>query len=114
MTPYELAKWVHQELSPLTPRLAAALNRALIEIGEGSQLVGLGPGTHSDDTLSIEESESIDLQGNAPFQVLAKIRDVITKVEESSTWKVIIDTQTSQGKSVLNLRYTLIRSKDTL
>ena len=114
MTPYELAKWVHQELSPLVPKLAAAVNRALIEIGEGSQLVSLGPGTHTDDTVSIEESESIELQGNAPFHILAKIRDVTSKVEEYSAWKVIIDTQTSKGKSKLDLRYTLIRSKDAI
>ena len=39
MTPYELAKLMHRELSPIAPRLSAALNRALVDIGEGSMLV---------------------------------------------------------------------------
>ena len=38
MTPYEMAKMIHKDLSPFAPKLSAALNRALIDIGEGSVL----------------------------------------------------------------------------
>ena len=36
MTPYELSRELHRDLSPIAPRLATALNRALVDIGEGS------------------------------------------------------------------------------
>ncbi len=44
MTPYELAASLYREISPVAPKLAAALNRALLEIGEGSLLVALPAG----------------------------------------------------------------------
>ena len=49
MTPYELSRELHRDLSPIAPRLATALNRALVDIGEGSVLVGLPNGMSAGD-----------------------------------------------------------------
>ena len=64
MTPYELSKLIHVELSPIAPRLSAAINRALVDIGEGSALVGLGPGTNENDNVSFQDSETINASGS--------------------------------------------------
>ncbi len=111
MTPYEMAKMVHRELSPVAPKLSAALNRALIDIGEGSFLVGLGPGMHEDDHVSFQEVEHINLQGNDPASILAKIAGVIWKLEEHSSWKVLVDKKAGSGPHTLELLYTIFRSK---
>ena len=114
MTPYEMAKIVHRELSPVAPKLSAALNRALIDIGEGSVLVGLGKGMHEDDFVSFQEFEHIDVQGNDPANILAKIAGVIGKLEEHSSWKVLIDRKSGSGPHTLELLYTIYRSKTML
>jgi hypothetical protein len=109
MTPYEVAKTLHRELAPLAPKLAAALNRALVEIGEGSSLVGLGPGTHKDDRISIQEYEEINLMGAHPADVIARISHTLTILEANSNWEVLIDKKPTQGKDRLELMYTLFR-----
>lgn len=111
MTPYELAKLIHLELSPLAPRLSAAINRALVDIGEGSVLVGLGPGTHENDTVSFQESESINAGAGGAEGILAKIQETIGKLEECSSWKVIIDKKPGRSGKPLELLYTLFRMK---
>ncbi len=109
MTPYELSKLIHMELSPIAPRLSAAINRALVDIGEGSVLVGLGPGANENDHASFQESETIDDDADG---VLAKIHEVMWKLEEHSSWKVIIDKKPGGQKNPLELLYTLVRIKD--
>ena len=111
MTPYDLAKMVHRELSPLAPRLSAALNRALLDIGEGSVLVGLGPGTHQDDDVSFQEMDRIDITGDDPANVLFKINAVVSKLEEHSSWRVIIDQKPGVDRNTIELLYTLFREK---
>jgi hypothetical protein len=112
MTPYELSKLIHTELSPIAPRLAAAINRALVDIGEGSVLVGLGPGTHENDDVSFQESETIRVGAGEVEGVLSKIREVLWKLEEHSSWKVIIDKKPSRRNQPLELLYTLVRMKE--
>ena len=114
MTPYELAKLIHMELSPIAPRLSAAINRALVDIGEGSVLVGLGPGTHEDDQVSFQESETINARNNEKEDVLAKIHAMLWKLEEHSAWKVIIDKKPGKRGKPLELLYTLVRMKGDL
>jgi hypothetical protein len=63
MTPYELSRELHRDLSPIAPRLATALNRALVDIGEGSVLVGLPNGMSAGDQATFDERESIALAG---------------------------------------------------
>ena len=109
MTPYELAQTVHRELAALAPRLASAVNRALLDIGEGSPLVGLGPGTHQDDPVSFQEGETIMLTGTAAGQVLAKLTEMAAFVENNSGWQVIIERRKSEVPGRLELMYTLVR-----
>ena len=110
MTPHETAKMIHQELSPIAPRLAAALNRALLDIGEGSKLVGLGPGTNENDDVSFLETETISLEGGEAATVLAKIHQVLWALEENSNWKVVVDKKPDSGSRQMDLLYTIFRS----
>jgi hypothetical protein len=112
MTPYELAKLIHIELSPIAPRLSAAINRALVDIGEGSALVGLGPGTHENDNVSFQESETINGRAGETEGALAKIHEIMWKLEEHSSWKVIIDKKPGHRDKPLELLYTLVRIKE--
>ena len=114
MTPYDLAKTLHRELSPFAPRLSAAINRALLEIGEGSILVGLGPGTHENDNVSFQESETIPAQGDDPAHVISKIMNVLNLLENNSSWNVLIDKKPGAGKDSIQLMYTLYREKKAL
>lgn len=114
MTPYELSKLIHMELSPIAPRLSAAINRALVDIGEGSVLVGLGPGTNENDNVSFQESETINTTGGGAEGVLVKIQAMMWKLEEHSSWKVIIDKKPGQPGQPIALLYTLVRTKGDL
>jgi len=110
MTPYELAKLIHRELSPIAPRLSAALNRALTDIGEGSVLVGLGPGTHADDNVSFQESERFDLPDpEAGHRILAEINAALDKLENNTAWQVLVDKKPSSNPKQMDLLYTLFR-----
>ena len=114
MTPYELAKTLHRELSPFAPRLSAALNRALLEIGEGSILVGLGPGTHENDNVSFQESETISTQGDDPAHIITRIMTILNLLENNSAWNVLIDKKPRSDKESIELMYTLYREKKSL
>lgn len=114
MTPYDLSKLIHMELSPIAPRLSAAINRALVDIGEGSALVGLGPGTNENDQVSFQETETISTIGGGAEGILAKIHEVMWTLEEHSAWKVIIDKKPGQRGKTLDLLYTLVRLKGEL
>ena len=109
MTPYEVAKSLHRELAPLAPKLAAALNRALVEIGEGSSLVGLGPGMNKDDYISFQEYEQIPLQGAHPADIITRITSALNLLETNSSWEVLIDKRSTQGSDRLELMYTIYR-----
>lgn len=111
MTPYELSKLIHRELSPIAPKLSAAINRALVDIGEGSVLVGLGPGTNENDNVSFQENEAIRSADGNTDGILAKIHEVMWKLEEHSSWKVIIDKKPGTRDNTLELLYTLVRAK---
>ena len=111
MTPYELSKIIHQEISPLAPKLSAALNRALIDIGEGSVLVGLGPGKNENEPISFQEAEVIDTTGDDPANLLSKITNALTVLENNSAWKVIIDKKPGVSPQRLELLYTIFRHK---
>ncbi len=112
MPPYELAKLIHVELSPVAPKLSAAVNRALIDIGEGSKLVGLGPGMNENDNVSFQEHEEIRVRGNDAEAILARIAEMTWKLEEHSSWKVLVDRKPQKGKNTLELLYTLFRLKE--
>lgn len=111
MTPYALSKIIHQEISPVAPRLSAAINRALIDIGEGSVLVGLGPGSHENDPVSFQETEVIDTTADDSAHLLFKISQALTILENNSNWKVIVDKKPGSAPQHLELLYTLFRHK---
>ncbi|MBU2522205.1 MAG: hypothetical protein KKD50_08250 [Proteobacteria bacterium] len=112
MTNYELAKQIYRDLSPVAPKLSAALNRALIDIGEGSVLYGLEKGMHKDDVVTFYETEIINIAGTDQASIIAKITEVLWKIEGQTSWKVIIDKRPGPNKKSIELFYTLIRSKD--
>ena len=114
MTPYELAKSILIVLSPIAPRLSASINRALVDIGEGSALVGLGPGMHENDNVSFQESEVIHATAGDANGILAKIHASMWKLEEHSSWKVIIDKKPGRQGKPIELLYTLVRTKSDL
>ena len=111
MTPYDLAKTIHKELSPFAPRLSAALNRALLDIGEGSVLVGLGPGTHENDAATFQENERISTRGNDPANIISKIMRVLSVLENNSSWNVLIDKKPRSKGDAIELMYTIYREK---
>ena len=111
MTPHETAKAIHRDLSPVAPRLSAAINRALLDIGEGSVLVGMGPGTHEDDPATFTETEIIQLKGAHPAEILAKIAQATAFLEKNSVWKVVIDKKPKPSPEKMELLYTLFRER---
>lgn len=114
MTPYELSKLIHMELSPVAPRLSAAINRALVDIGEGSMLVGLGPGTNENDNVSFQESEALNVKADEAENALVRIHMMMSKLEEHSSWKVIIDKKPGPREKPPELLYTLVRTKEDI
>jgi hypothetical protein len=111
MTPYELAKTIYRDVGGVAPKFAAALNRALVEIGEGSRLVGFQPGTHVDDDVTFHETERISVSGAESAGVLAKLYTVVTSLEEHSSWRVIIDKKPEKSGTTLDLLYTFYRDR---
>ena len=109
MTPYDLAKHIHTEISTFAPRLSGALNRALLEFGEGSALVGSDGQPLSKESESFQEIEQI----NAPWRdfadIMSKIRSVLMVVEENSSWHVIIDKKPDSDSDKIELLYTIFR-----
>lgn len=113
MTPYDLSRELHRELAPVAPRLAAALNRALVDLGEGSLLVGLPDGMSAADDAAFDAQESIDLQGAEAAHVLTRITQALTLLEQHSAWRVIVDKGAARQPGRLELRYTLFRQGRT-
>jgi hypothetical protein len=103
MTPYELATALHRELSPVVPKLSAALNRALVDIGEGSSLIL--PGEPTD--VSFQETEGVAAGDGT--DVLAKIFGALPVLEQHSRWRVAVDRRRGADPDRLELVYTLFR-----
>ena len=103
MTPYELATAFHRELSPVAPRLSAALNRALVEIGEGSMLVL--PAEPAD--VSFQEREVVP-ETEAPG-ILQKIFTVLPLLDQHSRWRVDVERRRGAEPGQMELLYTLYR-----
>ena len=112
MTNYELAKQIYRDLSPTAPKLSAALNRALVDIGEGSVLYGLEKGMHKDDVVTFHETEIINLAGTDQAAIIAKITEVLFLLEGHTSWKVIVDKRPGSNKKNIEMFYTLTRNKD--
>jgi len=103
MTPYELATAFHRELSPVAPRLSAALNRALVDIGEGSMLVV--PSEPID--VSFQEREMVP-EANVP-DILSKIFTMLQLLDQHSRWRVDVERRRGTEPGQLELVYTLNR-----
>ncbi|MCF8053577.1 MAG: hypothetical protein K9L59_20265 [Desulfobacterales bacterium] len=103
MTPYELATAFHRELSPLVPKLSAALNRALVDIGEGSRLVL--PSEPAD--VSFQERETVPEAESSG--VLSKIFAVLPLLDQHSRWRVDVERRRGAEAGQLELVYTLYR-----
>ena len=97
----------------MAPRLAAALNRALVDLGEGSMLVG-PDGKNASDAMSFDERESIGLQGAEAAAVLARITQALMLLENHSSWRVIVDKGAGGQPDCLELLYTLFREPPSL
>ena len=103
MTPYELATAFHRELSPVAPRLSAALNRALVDIGEGSMLVL--PSEPVD--VSFQEREMVP-EADVP-DILSKIFTILPLLDQHSRWRVDVERRRGTEPGRLELVYTLYR-----
>jgi hypothetical protein len=112
MTPYELAASLYREISPVAPKLAAALNRALLEIGEGSMLVGLPAGMGAGEDVAFSEHETLRVDKEAAAGVLVRITQALQLLEGHSNWQVLIDRKGDAQPGELNLMYTLFRPKN--
>lgn len=110
MTPFELANTIHREISAYTPKLSAAVNKALLYYGDGSALVGLEYGKNRNDELSFEESESITVKPDESSMVMLKVMQAADLMESHSAWRVIVDVKPTQKSGRLELRYSLIRN----
>ena len=113
MTPYELAASLYREISPVAPKLAAALNRALLEIGEGSVLVGLPAGMGAGEDVAFSEREILHHDREAAAGTLARINQALQLLEGHSNWQVIIERKGNAPRGQLDLMYTLFRPKKT-
>jgi len=111
MRPYELSKIIHQDLAGVAPRLAAALNRALVDVGEGSQLITLHASTGDDDPATFQETERIEVDGEDSAAVIVRLNRVVASLEEHSCWRVIIDKKPQRDRGVLELMYTIFRDR---
>jgi len=111
MTPYELAKIIHTEISSFAPRLSGALNRALLEFGEGSPLVGLNGQSLGNNPESFQEMEQINAQPQDFADIILKIRPVLLLLEENSSWKVVIDKKPDTEPNKIELLYTVFKQK---
>lgn len=110
MTPFELVNTIHREISAYTPKLAAAVNKALLYYGDGSALVGLEYGKNRNDELSFEESEAITVKPDESSVVMLKVMQAADLMESHSAWRLIVDVKPAHKSGRLELRYTLIRN----
>lgn len=111
MTPFELVNTIDKEISTHTPKLAAAVNKALLYYGDGSVLVGTGYGRNQNDEISFEESESIAIKAEESSLVMLKVMHAADLMESHSAWRLIVDVKPADRGGRMELRYTLIRSK---
>ena len=114
MTPFELVNSIDKEISAYTPKLSAAINKALLYYGDGSALVGVGPGGHESEALSIEESETISVRDDESHLVMLKVMQAADLMDSHSRWKLIVDLKPADRDGRMALRYTLIRNKAIL
>ncbi|MGE0084933.1 MAG: hypothetical protein AB7S75_10990 [Desulfococcaceae bacterium] len=109
MTPFELVSTIDREISAYTPKLSAAINKALLFHGEGSSLIL--PGSGKDGELSFEESERIKVKKGESDLVIMKIMDAAALMEQHSSWRLVVDTRPPDKDGHMEFRYTLFREK---
>ena len=114
MTPFELVNTINKEISAYTPKLSAAVNKALLYYGDGSALVGLGYGKNEKDEIYFEESESITVKPDESPVVMLKVMQASDLMESHSAWRLIVDVRPTDRTGRMELRYTLIRNKALL
>ncbi len=113
MTPFELANTIDRELDGYTPKLSAAINKALVFHGEASAIITPGAKDGSD-SLSFEESERIKVRPDESPMVIFKVMEAANMVESHSSWRLIVDTKPADKDGNMELRYTLIRDRNIL
>jgi hypothetical protein len=106
MTPSDLARMVHQELSPLLPELSAELNHNLLEVGEGSIILS---GQSPKAIEPYQKAETIRVQPEQTALVLAKVSNIIEKLETHSNWRIVVERKKSHQPGILELMYTFYR-----
>ena len=112
MSPFELMNTIDKELSSCTPKLSAAINKALLYYGEGSSLVGLEYGKNQNDAISFNETERIRIKPEESLLVMMKVTTVAGLLDENSSWRLIVDTRPADKNGNMDLRYTLIRNRN--
>lgn len=111
MEAYEVAKTIHRDLAGIAPKFCALTNRALVDIGEGSKLVGLGEGSHENDLVTLHETESVSGKVLDPYEAIFRITQAIEAIQNASSWDVIVEQKIAADKKSIVFRYTFIRDK---
>ncbi|MEE4356990.1 MAG: hypothetical protein V2I97_11000 [Desulfococcaceae bacterium] len=111
MTPFELMNTIDKEIKAYTPKLSAAVNKALLYHGEGSSLILPGSSRGENEDLSFEESEKIGVKKGEPDLIIAKLMDAASLMEQHSSWRLIVDTRKPDKEGNMEFRYTLYREK---
>ena len=84
MTPYDTAKMIHRELSAFAPRLSAALNRALVDIGEGSKLPRLRTLMgHADPLVRLAATEAVGRLGQEDADLESLLNRLNPSIEDN-------------------------------
>jgi hypothetical protein len=112
MSPFELMNTIDKEISSYTPKLSAAINKALLYYGEGSSLVGLEYGKNANDAISFNESERIRIKPDESPLVMLKVTTAANLLNENSSWSLIVDTRPADKNGNMEFRYTLIRNRN--
>ena len=107
MSPFELVNAIDKELDGLAPRLAAAVNKALMYHGEGRIVTSASGDPNA--ALTIEESEMIRSDPDISHKMMLSLMEVSRLLEMNSRWRLIVDTKSPGKGDRTELRYTLVR-----
>jgi len=111
MKAQDVIKTIHRDVVGFAPKFVGIANRALVDIGEGSKLVGLGKGTHENDVVTIQETEVISAEAMDPYEAIFRITQAIELIQSSSGWEVIIEQKIATDKKSIVFKYFFTRDK---
>lgn len=109
MSPFELASTIERELAGQTPKLAAAINKALMYHGSGNLILTPSGQAGGSDPFTIEEQESLQVKPEEPTRIMMSVMAAADLLESHSSWQLITDAKPADAAGRFELRYTLVR-----